>query len=342
MLLKYFTYQLQFKNPFVLAAGTRLNTPAIFIRLEQDGICGWGEAAMPPYVTETQQTVINFLQSINLPSLVTIDNVLPFLNDMNNQPSNYFAKAALSNALLDWWCKKNGLSLKAYFINNNPSSLPDCCYTITVGDTISSSLEKAKDFNLIKIKAGFENDIEFIKTIAALWPKKMGIDANQGWKDVPTALNKLNALKSLKLEFIEQPLPKNDVHAAYQLYQQSTVCLIADESFQTSADLSKIMSCYHGINIKLLKCGGVANAFEIARTAKKAGLKLLLGCMSESSCGIAAAAAIQCLFDWTDLDGPLLINNDPFEGISYSDGKVVVSSPIGAGVMPKQEWLSMI
>ncbi len=170
----------------------------------------------------------------------------------------------------------------------------------------------------------------------------MGIDANQGWKDVPTALNKLNALKSLNLEFIEQPLPKNDFHAAYQLYQQSTACIIADESFQTASDLSKIMTCYHGINIKLLKCGGVANAFEIAQTAKKAGLKLLLGCMSESSCGIAAAAAIQCLFDWADLDGPLLINNDPFEGISYSDGKVIISSPIGAGVMPKQEWLSMI
>ncbi|MCE7956245.1 MAG: dipeptide epimerase [Bacteroidetes bacterium] len=328
MKFQCYPYRLQFKNPFVLASGTRTFTPSVFLCAQQDGLSGWGEATMPPYVHETQQSVMQFIARLNLTPINNEQQLNSFFEYLYSMHGNYFAKAAVSNALLSWWTKKQHITLTQYFGLKTTEQLPDCCYTITKGDTVDEKLQQAKDFSLLKIKAGFDGDIDFIKTVAAMSSRAVCIDANRGWQNAGVALKKIKQLEGLNIEFIEQPLPTAMHDAMKILKQHSPFTLIADESFQTIGDLQNMAECFHGINIKLMKCGGVIQAYHIALQARNMGLKILLGCMSESSCGVAAAASIQSLMNWVDLDGPLLIKNDPFTGINYRQGKVVPGSNV--------------
>lgn len=328
MKLQCYPYRLQFKNPFVLASGTRTFTPSVFLCAQQDGHIGWGEATMPPYVQETQQSVMQFIEQLNLAPINNEQQLNSFFEYLYSMQGNYFAKAAVSNALLSWWTKKQHITLSEYFGLKNTEPLPDCCYTITKGDAVDEKLQEAKDFSLLKIKAGFDGDIDFIKAVAAKSLHAVCIDANRGWENAEVALKKIKQLEGLNIEFIEQPLPTAMHGAMKMLKQHSPFMLIADESFQTMDDLQNIAESFHGINIKLMKCGGAMQAYRIALQAGNMGLKTLLGCMSESSCGVAAAASIQTLMNWVDLDGPLLINNDPFTGINYRQGKVVPGSEV--------------
>lgn len=323
MKFQCYPYRLQFKNPFVLASGTRIYTPSVFLCVQQDGHSGWGEATMPPYVDETQESVIRFIQQLNKVRINTSEELNEYFEYVYSVPGNFFAKAAVNNALLNWWTKKQNITLSEYFGLKTKEPLPDCCYTITKGDAVDDKVREAKDFSLLKIKAGFDGDIDFIKTVAAMSSRAVCIDANRGWQNAGVALKKIKQLEGLKIEFIEQPLPTSMHDAMKMLKQHSPFELIADESFQTMDDLQNMAEGFHGINIKLMKCGGLMQAYHIALQACNMGLKILLGCMSESSCGVAAAASIQSLMNWVDLDGPLLIKNDPFSGVSYQNGKVM-------------------
>jgi len=342
MQLTTIPFQLRFRKPFVLASGTRTHTSVVYIKAIQNEITGWGEAAMPPYVKETQESVIHFFQQLHIPIINTLDDLNLFFEKLYQTSGNYFAKAAINGAMLDWWTRKNSLSLSEYFGIDKNLSTPDCCYTITNGDDIKHSIKQAVDFKLLKIKAGFDGDVEFIKEIAAISEKQICIDANQGWVNVNVALQKTAQLKNLNIAFIEQPLPVDDWQGMQKLKQHTTFNFIADESFQTIDDLKKIMDCFHGVNIKLMKCGGVSNAFEIAKSARQLNAKLLLGCMSESSCGIATAGAIQQLFDWVDLDGPLLISNNPFTGVRYQEGKIFIENNVGTGALSVESTLQAL
>ncbi|MBS1765650.1 MAG: dipeptide epimerase [Bacteroidetes bacterium] len=330
--MKYqcYPYRLQFKNPFVLSSGTRTFTPSVFLRVEQDDFAGWGEATMPPYVSETQQSVIGFIEQMQVAQINHQQTLHPYLEYLYAQPGNFFAKAAVGNALIDWWTQKQNITPAEFFEIEHKNPLPDCCFTITKGDDLIKKLAEAKNFSLLKIKAGFDDDIDFIKSVADVTSARICIDANRGWSNAATALKKMKQLEGLTVAFIEQPLPVDAVNDMRLLKQHSPFTLIADESFQTMDDLEKIADSFHGINIKLMKCGGVWQAHRIAVAARKAGMKLLLGCMSESSCGVAAAASLQPLMDWVDLDGPLLISNDPFTGIKYVNGKVITENDIQA------------
>lgn len=323
-----YTYCLQFKNPFVLATGTRSFTPSVFLKVEQDGCVGWGEATMPPYVAETQESVIRFIHQLNKVRINTSDELNEYFEYLYSFTGNFFAKAAVNNALLNWWAKKQHISLSDFFNLKTKEPAPDCCFTITKGDVPGKISVESKKFSLLKIKAGFDDDTDFIRTVAASGSAKICIDANQGWKNAETALQKIQQLKGLNIVFIEQPLPAAAYDEMKKLKPQSPFTLLADESFQTIDDLPKIENCFHGINIKLMKCGGLTQAYRIALAAQASGLKMLMGCMSESSCGIAAAATLQPLMNWVDLDGPLLISNDPFSGISYENGKVISAKNI--------------
>ena len=326
-------YQLAFKHPFALATGTRTHTPSIIVKIKQGDFIGYGEATLPPYLPETQESVIEFISHIRLSDINCSADFETAIRKIQNPVGNFSAKAGLDIALHDLWAKKNNISVKQ-LVNISSKQVPYCTYTIGMDVTkkITEKVKEAESFHILKVKLGGQRDKEIIKTIRSVTDKPLCVDANQGWKQKEVALEMISWLATQHILFVEQPMPKQQWDDMYWLKEQSPLPLIADEYFQTIQDLENSVRCFHGINIKLMKCGGISQAKIILEKAKEYDLKILIGCMSESSCGVAAASALQSKADWVDLDGPLLINNDPFEKINYRDGKIEQKDKTGLGV----------
>ncbi len=334
MKLRYYPYTLQLRHTFTLATSSRTTTPVVLVEIESDGLVGYGEASLPPYLPETQESVMQFLATLQLDSytLATpMDNVLAAV--MGSENRDCAAKAAVDIALHDiygkamgkaWW-QEWGLSL---------DNLPHTSFTIGI-DTPACMAEKtheAAGFGLIKVKLGTPQDRESIAAIRSVSDAPICVDVNQGWSDKYEALDKLHWCKEQGVVFAEQPMPKHDDESMAWLHQHTPIPLIADESFQRLADLPRVASLFDGVNIKLMKCTGLHEAHQIANEAHRLGLKVMLGCMTETSCAISAAAQLSPLADWTDLDGNLLISNDCFRGATLSNGKVVPTTLAGIGV----------
>ncbi len=337
MKLRYYPYELKFKHPFAIAAGTREVTPVVFLELEHKGITGFGEAALPPYLSETQDTVINFFSKLNTAQFddpCAIQQILDYVFAVDKK--NFAAKAAFDIALHDLVGKF--LNKPCYEIFGlNKKNCPQTTFTIGM-DTPKIILQKvneARDFNLLKVKLGGPFDKLIIETIRSETDKPICVDANQGWNEKEFALDMINNLKDQGAIFIEQPLEKNKLEDAKWLKVKSPLPIIADEAIQTYNDIERIKDAYHGINIKLMKCGGMNEAMKMIKRAKELDMKILIGCMSESSCGVSAAAQLSPLADWADLDGPLLISNNPFNGITYEKGKIILNDLPGNGVAKK-------
>lgn len=327
-------YLLKFIHPFKIAAGERTHTPSVFIKITDGNFIGFGEATLPPYLKETQQTVNLFIQKFFEDEFRNVNDCYEkVLNKLKKSQSNQPALAAIEMACMQIMAAKQGISLR-HMLKIDSGQNPYCTFTIGMDepDAILGKLKDANDFKIIKIKLGGENDLKIVEAICKTTSKLICIDANQGWKNVDYTLQMLEALRKYPVQFVEQPLPKQDIKQMQQLKQYTNIPLIADESFQTIGDLKTIAKFFHGINIKLMKCGGLTPAKQIIDEAKKLNLKILIGCMSESSCGIFAATHLATLANWVDLDGPLLINNDPFTGIIYSEGKVFLDEK---GLQPK-------
>ncbi len=335
MTLRYYPYQLKFRYPFAIAAGRRESTPVVYVELEQDGLTGYGEAALPGYLPETQTSVIDFLKKIDTKQfngLPEIDNNLDYVFSVT--PGNFSAKAAVDMALHDLYGKI--LNQPCYALwKLDKNSCPENTYTIGIDkpEIILRKLEEAKGFNLLKVKLDGLNDKEIIETIRSATDKSICVDVNQGWKEKESALEMIHWLKEKGVLFVEQPLSKSKLDDVQWLKEKSPLPLIADEAVQTLDDIEKIKDAYHGINIKLMKCGGLREAMKMIQLAKKSGMKIMIGCMSESSCGVSAAAQLAPRADWTDLDGPLLITNDPFNGITYRNGKIILNDFPGADIL---------
>ncbi len=207
-------------------------------------------------------------------------------------------------------------------LKNNP--LPPCTFTIGMGDkkSLHQKVEEAKDFSILKVKLGGENDKEIISSIREVTNKPLCVDVNQGWKDKQFALDMIHWLHEQNIIFVEQPLPKNNFDDSLWLHEKSPLPLIADEAVQVPEDVVKIKDAFDGVNMKLMKCGGISEGIKLIAEARKHNLKVLIGSMSESGCAIAAAASLSSLADYTDLDGPLLTKNNPFDIVRYVDGSV--------------------
>lgn len=335
MFLRSYPYELKFKHPFSIASGTRENTPVIYVELEHDGLTGYGEAALPPYLPESPQSVIDFLSQLGLNKFSLNegkDKILDYVFSVSEK--DYAAKAAIDMALHD---------IEGKFLNKpcyetfglNKTNCPLNTYTIGMDSpkVILEKIKEAENFQLLKVKLGGPFDKLIIETIRKETDKAICVDANQGWVDKDFALDMIFWLKEQGAVFVEQPLTKENFEDCCWLKEKSPLPIIADESVQTLNDIEKTKDAFHGINIKLMKCGGIREAMKMIKKAKGLGMKILLGCMSESSCGVSAAAQLAPLADWTDLDGPLLISNDPFTGITYSDGKIVLNDLPGNGVI---------
>jgi len=339
--LSYAPFSLQFKHPFGLAYGTRTTTEVVYVKIECNGLAGYGEAALPPYLGETQASVISFLNKV-VPVLE--NHQLPFSPEEiikaidKFAPANTAAKACLDIALHDLLGKH--LNKPVYELLHAEKPQPkNTSVTISIGnpDLIPEKLQELDAYAILKIKLGNKNDTQIIERIRANTQKPLVVDVNQGWTDKHHALEMMQWLHTKQVLFVEQPLPKENDNDMMWLTERSPIATIADESMQRFTDLDKIASCFNGINLKLMKCTGLFEAVKIINYAKEKNLKINIGCMSESSCGIAAAAQLMQHADWIDLDGPLLIKNDPFGGITFNHGRLSVTNAAGTGAFLKEE-----
>jgi L-alanine-DL-glutamate epimerase-like enolase superfamily enzyme len=334
---RFIPYDLQLKHVFTISGNSRTTTPVMITEIEFDGIKGYGEASMPPYLGESHETATKFLSSVDLSRFsdpFMMEDIFTCIDGI--APGNYAAKASVDIALHDLVGKILG---KPWFRiwGLDPGKTPNTSFTIGIDtpEIIKQKVEEASPYKVLKVKLGSGDDRKIIETIRSVSDKPICVDANQGWKDRQYALDMANWLKENNVLFLEQPMPKTQVDDIAWLTQNSPLPVIADESLQTPADLIKVKGLYSGVNIKLMKCGGLGPAYKMAQAASLMGMKIMIGCMTETSCAVSAAAQLSPLADWADLDGNLLITNDLFDGIKIINGKVTLNERPGIGIITK-------
>ena len=339
MNLTYTPYTLEFKRPFKIAHGTRSSTPVVITQLEHEGIIGYGEASMPPYLGESHETVLTFLKKTE-PLLkkfkdpFDIENILQEIEEL--EQFNTAAKASVDIALHDLNGKLKNKPCWQLF-NGDKNATPFTTYTLGIDEPeiIKQKVAEGNEYKILKIKLDGINDKLIIDTIRSVSDKPIAIDVNQGWKDKHIALEMINWLTDKNVLFVEQALPKDQLDDAHWLFERSPIPLFADESIQRYSDIYKVKDCFHGINIKLMKCTGMHEAHKMIMRARELNLKILIGCMSETSCAISAAAQLTPKVDHADLDGALLIKNNLFDGITFQNGKITLNEMPGIGVVQK-------
>jgi len=335
--LRFTPFTLQLKHAFTLSTSSRTTTPVMLTEIDYDGITGYGEASMPPYLGESHETVAKFLSLLNLSQFTDpflLVDILQYVDGL--MPGNYAAKASVDIALHDLIGKLVGEPFYRLF-GLNPSLAPLTSFTIGLDtpEIIKQKVAEAEPYKVLKVKLGRDNDREMVEVIRSLTDKPLCVDANQGWKDRSYALDMAGWLKDKGVIFLEQPMPKEMRDDIAWLTQKSPLPVVGDEAIQNVADLIDNREVYSGINIKLMKCGGLNAAMKMINVARAFGMKVMIGCMTETSCAVTAAAQLSPLVDWCDLDGNLLISNDPFEGLKIVDGKVSIPDKPGIGVTKK-------
>ncbi len=332
--LTYRPYTLELKHVFTVAANSRTTTPVVLTEIEYDGVTGYGEASMPPYLGESHQTVLGFLSRVDLSKFENpfeLDTILSEIDTI--APGNTAAKASIDIAMHDLLGKI--MHQPWYNIwGINKYNTPYTTFTIGIDtpEVVIQKVKEAEEYKILKVKLGRDNDKEMIETIRSVTDKPLTVDANQGWKDKHEALDMIHWLNEKNVLFVEQPMPKTQPDDLAWLTANSPLPTIADESVQRLSDVVKVKDMFSGINIKLMKCSGMREAYKMIILARSLGMKVMLGCMTETSCAISAASHLSPLVDWADLDGALLIKNDIYEGTKIINGKVTLSSLPGIGI----------
>jgi L-alanine-DL-glutamate epimerase-like enolase superfamily enzyme len=307
----------------------------VFVRLEKDGIIGYGEAAPNiRYGENAQLSVEKIEKAKELFTEIDLFNYIDLKLALDQKIIDQScAKAALDIALMDWIGKALQVPLyKLWGLNIGRAPLTSFSIGIDTPEIIQQKVKEAAIYPILKIKVGTKNDEMIIKAVRGVTDKPIRVDANEGWKTKEEALEKIQWLKSQGLEFVEQPLPSNMLEETAWLRERIDIPIIADEAVKAAADIPKLAAAYDGINIKLMKAGGLLEALRMIQIAKALDLKIMLGCMIESSVAISAAAQLAPYVDWADLDGNLLIKNDPFNGVKVNEGRLVYNNKPGLGV----------
>lgn len=327
MKLTCYPYQLQFRHPFRIAHGLRTHTPVVYVKLELEGCIGWGEATLPPYLPETQQTVIAFVNQFAARlQQAPMEDWLQALDEVPD--GNYTARAALDMALWQLRAQLQQTTVQQ-LAGVQAAAFPPCTYTIGVSDAAGMQQKikeaEAAGFTLFKLKLNGEQDAEKIEQFRRLSAAPFAVDMNQGWGNRVEVVDFINTtLLQAGCLLVEQPLHKSELALMKQVKAGAQLPLYADESCQTVADVERMRDGFNGINIKLMKCGGLTNVLRMIKHARELDLKVLIGCMSESSVGCTAAAALTPLADYADLDGLYLIANDPFTGMKVEQGRIAL------------------
>ena len=339
MKLTWFPYELQLRHTFTVATYSRTTTPGVQVRLEYDGLTGYGEASMPPYLGQSVESVTAFLGKVDLSRFrdpFQMEEILAYVDSIS--PGDTAAKAAVDIALHDLVGKMLGAPWYRIW-GFNPDKAPDTTFTIGI-DTPEvvkeKTLECAGKFNILKIKVGTPHDQEMIEAIRQVTSLPLAVDANQGWKDRQEALDEIFWLKENGVVMVEQPMAKERLDDNAWITERSPLPVFADEAVQRLADVPGLKGAYNGINIKLMKCTGMREARKMGDYARASGMKVMVGCMTETSCAVSAAAQLSPAVDFADLDGNLLISNDLFEGVEVRKGKLFLPDRPGIGLIEKK------
>ena len=330
----YISYQLELKHPFAIAKFSRTSTPLLLLKLDYEGHTGYGEASMVPYMGESYESAVRFLKRVDwsrFPAPFNFPEIIDYLEGIES--GNPAVKAAIDIALNDLQGKL--LNKPCYEIYGaDPSKMPLTSYTIGIDtpEVLKEKILDAKDFKVLKIKLGRDNDRELINTIRSVSDLPLYIDANQGWTDRKSAIEMIYWLHEQGAVLIEQPMDKNDLEGNAWITGRSPIPILADEAVQRLADIDKIKGAYHGINVKLMKSAGMYEAHQMILKAKSLDMKVLIGCMSETSCATLAGIALAPLCNWADLDGPWLTSNNPFKAPQMVAGRYKMNDLPGLGL----------
>lgn len=334
--MKFFPYELKLRHVFTVATYSRTTTPDVQVEITYDGVTGYGEASMPQYLGQTVQSVTAFLQKVDLSQFndpFQLEDILAYVDSLS--PGDTAAKAAVDIALHDLVGKLLGAPwYKIWGLNKDKA--PSTTFTIGIdtADVVKQKTrECANQFNILKVKLGRENDKEMIETIRSVTDLPIAVDINQGWKDKEKAIDEIFWLKEHGIVMVEQPMPKEQRDDIAWLTEKSPLPIFADEAIQRLKDIKNVAGAYSGINIKLMKCTGMHEAWKMLNYARAIGMKVMVGCMTETSCAVSAAAQLSPAVDFADLDGNLLISNDRFKGMEVVKGKITLPDRPGIGIV---------
>jgi len=334
MRLMYQPFDLQLRHPFTIAKFSRTSTPLMLVQIAYEGYTGYGEASMVPYMGESHQTATDFLSKVDVREFkypFDFAAIIHYLDSL--APGNPAIKAAIDIALhdLDGKIKQQPCW---QLMGSDPALTPVSSITIGIDtpEVIVQKLREAEGFKVIKVKLGRDNDKDLINIIRSITDLPLYVDANQGWTDRERSLDLCHWLHEQGVQLIEQPMLKTDAESNAWLTGRSPVPIIGDEAVQRLADVEKAKGVYHGINVKLMKSAGMYEAKQMIDKARGLGLKVLIGCMSETSCATLAAAALAPQCDWADIDGPFLTTNNRYQTPEFKDGKYVLNNDAGLGL----------
>ena len=325
--------ELDLIHSFQIARSSDTKKQNVLVSLTDSGMVGVGEAAPSAYYGESQSGVVDALR----PAYEILSEDPLNMERLDRKicatvPNSAAARAALDIALHDLVAQKLRIPLYRYFgLHSDDTPLTSFTIGIDSLDIIRRKTREASQYPILKVKLGAGNDLDIVKTIRLESDAVIRIDANAGWT-VPQATALIPKLADLGVELIEQPLPAEDYDGLRRLRINSPLPIFADESVKTAADVPRLAGCVDGVNIKLMKTGGLREALRLIHCARAHDMQVMLGCMIETSVAVTAAAHLSPLADYADLDGNLLIANDPYIGVGVEDGKLVLPDSPGLGI----------
>jgi L-alanine-DL-glutamate epimerase-like enolase superfamily enzyme len=334
------TYRLDLEVPFAIARGTTSTHEICVARVEHEGVVGLGEASPSAYYGDSlalAREVIEGAVDVIGADPAAIRGAAAALRE--RFPKSPSGRAAIETALYDIAGKAAGVPL-CRFLGLAGLTPPRTSFTVGVDDVAVARrrLDVLRSYPILKLKVGFGAEEELIQLLREETTAVLRVDANEGWQ-VDEAIRKINAWQKYSVEFFEQPLPKHDLRGYEMLRKATDAAIFIDEGVSRAQDIPRWAGLADGINIKLMKCGGPGEALEMIAVARACGLKVMLGCMVESALGITAAAHLSGLADYCDLDGNLLITNDPFDGVRATGGVIRLPDLPGLGVIPRGQAL---
>ncbi|MEL6720712.1 MAG: dipeptide epimerase [Bacteroidota bacterium] len=334
MQIKLHSFDLHLRHTFTISRESRDVQKNLIVEIEQDGISGLGEATTNTYYGVTVDNMSTTLEEkqaqLNAIQIETPEQFEQWLQA--NLPNQPFLRCALDLAANDWYGKKINKPLYQIWGQKWHANIPMTNYTIGI-DSIDTMIAKMQEmpWPIYKIKLGTDRGIEIIESLRKHSNAIFRVDANCAWS-VEQTIEYSKELKKLGVEFIEQPLPAEQIEAMPELYVKSALPLAADESCRVESDVEHCAGKFHIINIKLVKCGGLTPARRMIAKARQLGMQVMTGCMTESSVGISAIAQLLPQLDYVDMDGALLLSNDPAKGVKIENGRILQPLDAGFGV----------
>jgi L-Ala-D/L-Glu epimerase len=330
-------YRLNLRHTWTTTMSASSWRDVLYVHYEHDGITGIGEGAPIVRYQESAQS-----------AQAAVNSVLPFLDASDptefqkittgvNQkvPGDWAGKAAIDIALMDWIGKKLGVPLYEYFgLDPDNTPITDFSIGIDTPEITRQKVREAENFPILKIKVGLDTDEQTIAAVRSVTQKPLRVDANEGWTDREVAARKIDWLAKQGVVFVEQPMPADRLDDLLWLHERASLPLMGDESCRQPEDIPRLVGIFDGLNIKLDKTGGISTAYLMLQMARSLNFKTMIGCMVSSSCSITAAAHLTPLVDYADLDGNLLIANDPYQGVTVDNGKLVLPRRPGLGLLP--------